>query len=228
MSDRDVVEVSIAVLATAGASPGRTRGSGTGPVAAIANIPGRCRGRGIGPRSGSAVGRTSAAATCCDGRAGGGASRGAEKSGGLVVLGLGHAMARSVEALVEAVFSLDRCGAGCGSLGADGMVAVPVGASPAAAAEAVITGVGAGGAWMEGTGGLFAAARRAVVESASAETFDFLLSAGGLGGSLAAGLRRSDADGSGGAELDGAAEIAGTRGVAEATCSSAGTFGRAT
>lgn len=224
MSDRDVVEVSIAVLATAGASPGRTRGSGTGPVAAIANIPGRCRGRGIGPRSGSAVGRTSAAATCCDGRAGGGASRGAEKSGGLVVLGLGHAMARSV----EAVFSLDRCGAGCGSLGADGIVAVPVGASPTAAAEAVIAGVGAGGAWMEGTSGLFAAARKAVVESGSAETFDFLLSAGGLGGSLAAGLRRSDADGSGGAALDGAAEIAGTRGVAEATCSSAGTFGRAT
>lgn len=114
------------LAASAGASAGRARGRGTGPVAAAATakMPGRCRGKGTGPRMGSLAGRTSAAAVRAGGAGGaGGASRGAAKSGGLVVFGLGQAILRSrseeLGAPIEGPLSPDR-GAG-DSLGAGAM-----------------------------------------------------------------------------------------------------------
>ncbi|MGB5181409.1 MAG: hypothetical protein WBO12_04365, partial [Xanthobacteraceae bacterium] len=134
------------MAASAGASAGRARGSGTGPVvvaaAATAKIPGRCRGKGTGPRIGSSGGRTSAAAVRAGG--GGGGSRVAAKSGGPVVFGLGHAIPRSEElgALVEAALSVDR-GTGLGAVPTDAVAGLAVDASlVAVAAGAAIAGEG--------------------------------------------------------------------------------------
>jgi len=113
-------------------------------AAATAKAPGRCRGKGICPRIGSSAGSTSVAAVCAGtGEAG---SRGAPKSGGLVVFGLGQSRPRSGEpAPVEAVLSFDR--GASGSLGADGAGAAAelpvVDISPVAVAVAVNADEGA-------------------------------------------------------------------------------------
>ena len=136
----------------------------------MAKMPGRCRGKGIGPRIGSPAGRTSAAAVRAG--AGGGGSRGAAKSGGLVVFGLGQARPRSEEfgAPVGATLSFDR--GARGSLGADGAgaaVELPVDMSPVVIAVAVIADEGAGIACREAPDGLLAAAGGARLDASLAE-----------------------------------------------------------
>lgn len=192
---------------------------------------------GTGPRIGSAAGRTSAAVGRAGGGGGGGdESRGAAKSGGLVALGLGHAMPEGLGALVEAVLSVDRSpwsriwdGLGNEATGAAAWLAVDA-SSVAVAAGIAGVDAGIGAAWSEA--GLFEASGAGLASGNEAKCgASNLLSAGAFDASLAAAdATRCVADCSAGAALGGPAEIvgAGVGAVGEAACSSAGSFGRAT
>jgi hypothetical protein len=235
------------LAACAGAPLGRMRGIGTplplaGMVAATAKMPGRCRGNGTRPRIGSSAGVISAearrAAGGGEGTEAGGGSRAAVKSGGLAVFGLGQARPRSAElgAPPGAALSVDRGAAE--TRVSEAVAAAALEPSPGAAAAGVATTeatedvVSAGRASTEAADGLVAAADEGDASGSAARlTVAFWISAGEFDASRAAVASL----GSGVARLaraglaaSGATAATGTDALVEATCSSAGSFGRAT